>query len=302
MGTKQNQVAGATNALAGLRGAQGGAASSAVRTSHRGSPAAAPARTLVWSCGGGTQSAAIAALIIQGRLPKPDIAVIADTEREKQATWDYLDAVLRPQMAAAGVTIERVRKSDFAKEDLWEDWGESGKPQLLIPAYVLGSGGGSTEGLLKTLCSSRWKRRVVQRWLKGQGITQAAVWLGMSRDELSRVRQSGEQWYEHRYPLVFDVPMRRGECLYLVADIMKWPEPPRSSCWMCPNHDDREWERIRSDFPADFARAVQFEREIQQQRPDFYLHRSCQPIDQVAFDSQQTTLQLSGCESGYCFS
>ena len=46
--------------------------------------------TTVWSYGGGTQTAAIAVLILQGRLPKPDIAVMADTGREIASTWDYL--------------------------------------------------------------------------------------------------------------------------------------------------------------------------------------------------------------------
>jgi hypothetical protein len=40
------------------------------------------ARRRLWSSGGGTQSTAIAVLILQGRLPKPDLAVIVDTERE----------------------------------------------------------------------------------------------------------------------------------------------------------------------------------------------------------------------------
>ena len=47
-------------------------------------------RNLIWSCGGGTQSAAIAALIVQGRLPIPDISLMVDTEREKSGTWECL--------------------------------------------------------------------------------------------------------------------------------------------------------------------------------------------------------------------
>lgn len=38
----------------------------------------------LWSCGGGTQSAAIAALIVRGDLPKPDLSIIVDTERERE--------------------------------------------------------------------------------------------------------------------------------------------------------------------------------------------------------------------------
>lgn len=40
------------------------------------------AATQVWSCGGGTQSGAIASLIRLGKLPRPDYAFMTDTGRE----------------------------------------------------------------------------------------------------------------------------------------------------------------------------------------------------------------------------
>ena len=52
----------------------------------------------IWSYGGGTQSAAIAALIVSGKLPVPDVAVIADTGREVSSTWDYLRDVVQPAL------------------------------------------------------------------------------------------------------------------------------------------------------------------------------------------------------------
>ncbi len=70
--------------------------------------------TAVWSCGGGTDSAAIGAMIVQGTLPKPDLAVIVDTERERSST---------PRLADVGVTIERVPKSAYATVDLWGGGG-----------------------------------------------------------------------------------------------------------------------------------------------------------------------------------
>lgn len=59
---------------------------------------ALPKRTVIWNSGGGTQSAAIAALIVTGKLPKPDLAVIADTGRERSSTWDYLDRHIAPAL------------------------------------------------------------------------------------------------------------------------------------------------------------------------------------------------------------
>ena len=62
-------------------------------------------RTQIWNNGGGTQSAAIAALLVTGILPKPDLAVIADTGRERSSTWDYLNAYVSPALASVGVPM-----------------------------------------------------------------------------------------------------------------------------------------------------------------------------------------------------
>ena len=66
-----------------------------------------------WKCGGGTQSAAIGALIIMGKLPKPELAAIVDTGREVKSTWEYYDNVLYPKLKAFGVEIHRVKASNY---------------------------------------------------------------------------------------------------------------------------------------------------------------------------------------------
>jgi len=42
----------------------------------------------VWSYGGGTQSIAIALLVVMVKLPKPDLIVTADTSFEASETWE----------------------------------------------------------------------------------------------------------------------------------------------------------------------------------------------------------------------
>jgi hypothetical protein len=253
-------------------------------------------RTQVWSDGGGTQSAAIAVLILTGRLPKPDLVVISDTERERSSVWDYHDNILVPALSKIGLEIHRIKKSEFSKEDLWANYGPSDEPHMMMPVFIKNATDGG--GRLPTTCSSRWKRRVVQRWLRSVGVKQCDVWLGMSLDEMRRVRISGEQWYQFRYPLVFDVPMRRGECIRIVEEF-GWPTPPRSACWMCPNRVDAEWREMKERYPSDFLKAVELEREIWKRRPDFFLHRSLQPLDQVDFSTSQLSL-LSGSDDNAC--
>lgn len=255
-------------------------------------------RTQFWSNGGGVQSAAIAALIIKKQLPRPDLIAISDTEREQSAVWQYLDQVIYPALLAAfpGIEVHRIQKSNFAKEDLWVQWTESPRPQPLIPVFIANTN--AEMGRVKALCSSRWKRRVMQRWLRSVGVKQCDCWIGFSLDEMRRVRTSEELWYQFRYPLIFDVPMRRGECIRLVEE-MGWPSPPRSACWMCPNREDSEWAEMKRTAPEDFQKAVQLEREIQVQRSDFYLHRALRPLDQIDFDGQQLSM-LAGSTPNSC--
>lgn len=137
----------------------------------------------VWSYGGGKQSVAIAALIVQGELPKPDLIVMADTGRERSSTWRYLDDWIRPILSQQGLEVH-IAPHSLSTVDLWR--GEivdgEGKETLLIPAFTTLTKTGEV-AKLPTYCSNEWKRRVVMRWLKAQGIDRAEMWLGISRDE-----------------------------------------------------------------------------------------------------------------------
>src|SRR5688572_11033499 len=101
--------------------------------------------TEVFSSGGGTQSAAITALIVQGKLPRPDFSAIVDTEREHPAVWEYHDAVIVPALAGIGITIHRIPKSEFAVGDLYDTAG------IRLPMFTNKSG---EVGKLRGFCSS----------------------------------------------------------------------------------------------------------------------------------------------------
>ncbi len=251
-------------------------------------------RTQIWSSGGGVQSTAMAVMVCSGELPAPELAMIVDTTRERSTTWEYLDRWTRPALQAVGVDLVRVSAADYADIGLFEGADE---PRLLIPAYTAGTS--ADGGKLMNHCSTRWKRRVAQRWARAQGVKEAAVWYGISTDELRRVRLSREQWWEHTYPLV-DLRMSRADC-YAVVRRFGWPEPPKSSCWMCPHMRPEEWRVMQQSTPAEFAAAVTLEREIQATQPNAYLTRAMTPLDGQDFDAGSMPLDLGGCDSGMCF-
>jgi hypothetical protein len=249
-------------------------------------------RTQLWSCGGGTQSAGMAALFVKGILPRPDFAVIADTGREKRTTWEYLDRVLRPELKKIGLEIHKVGAAEYATVDLLGLNGD-----VLMPMFTTQSG---VIAKLQNFCSYEWKKRVVQRWAKQtMGFEQVDNWMGISADETRRVRQSSQRWWQLKYPLVFDVRMTKRE-LILLVESMGWPAPSGSYCWMCPQMSDKEWKNQRDNEPDEFQQAIELERELRIKDPFVYLHKSAMPLDEVVFgDSQQD--ELFGCNSMQCF-
>jgi len=258
-------------------------------------------RTQIWNSGGGTQSTAIAALIVQGRLPKPDIAVIADTERERSTTWNYLDQVVLPALQSVGVDLVRVPKSAYSDKDLL---GGAAGDTLLIPAFT---DKGNDIGKLRTFCSAEWKRDVVRRYCTTvHGVKAATNWIGYSTDELGRALKAqaatkNQGKWQVDFPLI-RLGLSRSNCIALVEG-MGWPTPPRSSCWMCPNHHMNEWREIKAD-PRDWAKVVQFDRELRQLDANAWLTDQPLPIEQVDFHDSQEVLfgrEDGSCESGMCF-
>jgi hypothetical protein len=251
-----------------------------------------PGRVQVWMNGGGGQSAGIAALICQGKLPKPDYAILVDTGRERTATFDYYKAHTLPALSAIGVNSVVIEKELYATVDLTSKNGRN----ILIPAFTDINDG---VGKLTNYCSKEWKLRVKRRWLRDQGIRECDTWLGISFDEVRRVRKDDVKWDRTLYPLI-DLQMRRHDCDLEVAR-MGWPKAPRSACWMCPNACDGEWQDMKRNHPADFARAVAFERELRKGDPNLWLHESCVPLDEVDLESKSALAFEKGCETGMCF-
>lgn len=248
---------------------------------------------ITWSFGGGVQSAAIAVLILKHKLPIPDISVIADTGREMQSTWDYMNEVIQPALSKIDITIQ-VISHDVSKTDLYS---KSGK-YVLLPAYTHSRKTG-LPSKMPTWCSGDWKRDVVRRYIKSIGVTETDMWLGISTDEIERMKDTGLMWLTHVYPLIELVPMNREQCIKIVEDY-GWPTPPKSRCWMCPNQSHSMWKEMRSDSPDEFNKAVQLEQEIQLFDSSVYLHKSLLPLSNaVQLDSLDEV--FDGCDSGYCF-
>jgi hypothetical protein len=252
-------------------------------------------RPVIWSSGGGVQSTAIAVLILKGLLPRPDYCVMADTGREKQATWNYMDQIVNPALAKLRLHIDRVPCS-LLERNTFPPSLFNGEGTLLIPAYE------KRLPKLTNYCSTHWKRDVVKRWANDNGLTPAINWLGFSTDEMKRVVTPTALNWLLEYPLIFKCPRSREGCENEIEQF-GWPTPPKSSCYHCPNMRNPQWRHQRDHAPEEFEQACRDDEEIRKIKPNVYLHESMVPLREADLgkdgdDAKQTTF---GCNSGDCF-
>lgn len=248
-------------------------------------------RAIIQSYGGGVQSAAIAVLVVQGKLSRPERIVMADTGREASLTWRYLEESIQPLLATVGLRVE-IAPHSLSTVDVYP---KSGSVKPLIPAFT-------AEGAkLENYCSVEWKRRVVARWLRREGYgpkRPVTEWLGISTDEVHRAKFH-QGWIEHAYPLL-DMRLSRSDCIAFVQKA-GLPEPPRSSCWMCPFRSDKEWIELRERGDGDWQKAQLFEAEhLLGPGLGLYLHRSRKPLAEASFRHEAQGDLFDVCEEGRC--
>lgn len=250
-------------------------------------------RVELWSCGGGRQSAGIAALMTLGELPCPDHACMVALEWEVRSVWPYVNTYIRPALAKLGVPFTVVPRKKYATKGFW---GGLEGTTILLPAYTNQSGEPSK---LSEFCSGEWKREVALRWAatehpdwKERGVNN---WVGISLDERQRRRGPKRQWLVPTYPLLDVRPTRVNGCLAAVERV-GWPPPLRSRCYHCPNQSDAEWAELT---PEEFEKACKLDDEIRTVDPHAFLHKKMIPLRMVTLDPKDDNGGLfGGCSSG----
>ncbi len=119
-------------------------------------------------------------------------------------------------------------------------------------------------------------------------------WIGISLDEIVRMRMSFESWQVNRWPLI-ELGMTRRDCLRWL-ERHGYPMPPKSACIGCPYHSDVMWRQMRAEDPDGFADAVAIDglirTDFRNLRGEVYLHRSCVPLDEADLDTPADKGQL----------
>lgn len=258
----------------------------------------------ILSLGAGVQSTTLLLLAAEGRLPKLDAAVFSDTGWEPAAVYAHLDRIEREIAVPAGIPIYRVSAGNIRDDALNPEHRFAS-----MPLFIKNQDGG--DGMTRRQCTSEYKlkpiKAQVRRLLGYPHPTPvprgryAEQWIGISRDEIGRAKDSGIQYLRSAFPLLdMDGGAEGGEgwsrddCTrYLTAQ--GYGTTPKSACIGCPFHGNAQWRKLRDNNPAEWADAVEFDAAIRSGNArgnangkpllgEAYLHRSRKPLDEAPID------------------
>ena len=244
----------------------------------------------------------------------PDCAIFADTQWEPKAVYDWLDWLeTKLPFPVYRVTAGSIRENLLSNT--------TGQRIAAVPWHMRLPNGDRAMG--RRQCTSEYKIVPIERKVrellglaKGQrGPKEIAVeqWIGISLDEIQRMKDSSKHYIQHRWPLI-EARMTRSDCL-LWMERKGYPKPEKSSCIGCPYHSDQQWRELRDTMPDEWADAVLVDGIIRngtpkQTMPDKpvmlgtqFMHRSLVPLDEVdlttAADHGQQDMFNNECD-GMC--
>ena len=252
---------------------------------------------VVISLGAGVQSSTMALMAANGELPKPDCAIFADTGNEPKAVYTYLDFLKK----ILPYPIYKVSKGNIT-----EDMINSIKNNTKFPTAPFFTQNVITgkKGMLRRQCTSDYKIQPIKKKLrelcnigykkhfpKDKYIEQ---WIGISIDEIQRMKPSRDPYILNRHPLI-ELKMSRQDCInYLNKN--KIPLPEKSACIMCPYHNDAYWHFMKTERLSEFKEAIELDKKIRTGakniKDNLYLHKSCKPLDEVEFNKKENDKQL----------
>ncbi|MFC4768718.1 hypothetical protein [Effusibacillus consociatus] len=261
----------------------------------------------VISLGAGVQSTTLLLMACKGELDfKPDFAVFSDTGWEPESVYNHLRWLVA-ESEKHGIPVYRTMKGNIREDILLSVEGKRAR-FVSIPIYVRNQDG--EIGMSRRQCTKEYKIEPIHKEIRErlgyyprQRIKEKVnLHMGISLDEVQRMKPSRVPWIIHRYPLI-DQRMTRSDCLAWMRK-NGYPEPPKSSCIGCPFHSDRQWLDMKRRDPEAWSDAVKIDnaiRKLPRFKGEAYLHRSGKPLDEVDLQEDQLELDLfvNECE-GMC--
>lgn len=266
-------------------------------------------KVLSWGCG--VQSTTLAVMSTLGELEKLDAIIFSDTHNERKTTYqikDFYSQWLRKRDMA----VYTVSNGDILQL--------GAKEHIHIPFWT------SDGGPLRRQCTRHFKIQPVKwqiRELLGFDRSRAPhpkpgsveLWLGISLDEWTRMKDSRVRFINHRWPLI-ENGVTRNDCIEYLKNL-DLPVPDKSACKICPYRQASEWLEMRESSPDEWQEAVKFD-EVNRDNPlaerggstaDYlYIYKGGIPLAQANLvadakrqrQGKQLPMINLVCEPGFC--
>lgn len=267
----------------------------------------------VLSLGAGVQSSTLALMIAAGEVPMVDCAIFSDTQWEPPKVYEWLTWLERQlPFPVHRVTRGSLRDSVLAKQNA------NGQRFISVPwftreivrkrardhlgRFLTGFIEYPKDGMGRRQCTREFKIEPLVRkkrellGLRPRHRTTAILCetlIGISVDEVFRIRMSDEPWNRNTYPLV-DRRMSRADCLAWMWRKFR-RRPPRSACIICPYHGKDEWTEIMAD-PQLRAEVIFIDQAIRApvrgMRGEQFMHASRKPMGTIDFSRPEDHGQI----------
>lgn len=243
----------------------------------------------ILSLGAGVQSSTLALMIAKGEVPMVDAAIFADTQAEPKAVYDWLDWLeKRLPFPVHRVTTGNLMADVISRKDGFNPipsfhWTGADDPLGIQPIktelkLAMGRRQCTFQYKLRPLHAKMRELVGLEKGERSKGVAVTCL-IGISYDEVHRMKPSEDAWREHEWPLI-ERRMTRGHCLEWMQN-NGYPMPPRSACVFCPYKSDREWKDARDNDALTWGSALAVDNAIRQHGE--YLHASGTPLVEQRF-------------------
>jgi len=235
-----------------------------------------------------------------GYIDRADYAIFADPGAELPDTyrlWDYLNDWKKYNN---GIPLIMKKKSLY--DDILKSQNSTGQRWASIPAFT------ESQGMVRRQCTKEYKIDTVVKavrelyGLKKFGrMKPTTMYLGISLDEIQRMKESRLYNIKYEYPLI-EQRITRSDCVKFLEE-RSFHNIKKSSCTFCPYHSNAQWREIKQNYPEEWKKVIKVDEAIRDsskrgEKDKLYLHRSLKPIAEAYLQEDQEDLFM--CEEGYC--
>ena len=247
------------------------------------------------SLGMGVQSTCLYLMSSMNLYEKADYAIFADPGAESNETYKMLDWLLNWGKNNNGIPIIINKEKNILK-DVLNLTNSSGQNYITIPVF-------NSQGKPVTRqCTMEYKIRPVVKEIrklyklkKHFNLPKTELWLGISIDEVSRMKENRIKPLKNKFPLIEKMYSRQ-DCI----DFFKknnFPIPVKSSCVFCPYTSNSTWRERKKSNNTEWKTAVKVDKKIRNSYKEnnyliskVYLHKQCKPLEEVYFGEDQLDL------------